>query len=141
MRDRSLVRPLICLMVTYRLKLTRRSVRPSFTQKSAIPTAPPACKAKHSSSLSTRGISNDNNPLLKRIAQTDLPAVAQSWQNLCIVSGGARPANNDLCVQLAGINRIHALLVNADACAAGQRRRDGQLCQESWDHDSRMSRL
>ena len=92
--------------------------RSVFTQKkkSANPTAPPACAAKHTRSLSTRGI-NNNNPLLKRIAQADLPAVAQSWQNLCVVSGGARPANNDPCVELAGIHGISSLLANADACA------------------------
>jgi len=73
-------------------------------------TAPPACE---NSPQSTRAF----NPLLKRIAQTDLGQVAQSWQNLCTASGGPRDPNNDPCVELAGINGINALLANADACA------------------------
>ncbi|KAH9989941.1 hypothetical protein BJV77DRAFT_948011 [Russula vinacea] len=76
-------------------------------------TAPPACEAKQKRSQSTRA----TNPLLKRIAQTDLGQVAQSWQDLCIASGGPRDPNNDPCVVLAGINGINALLANADACA------------------------
>jgi hypothetical protein len=43
--------------------------------------------------------------------------VAQNWQNLCAASGGPRPADNDPCVKLAGINGINALLAGADACA------------------------
>jgi hypothetical protein len=76
-------------------------------------TPPPACEAQQNSSQSTRAF----NPLLKRIAQTDLGQVAQSWQNLCIASGGPRDPNNDPCVVVAGINGINALLANADACA------------------------
>jgi len=76
-------------------------------------TGPPACEAKQSNSQSTRAY----NLLLKRIAQTDLGQVAQSWQNLCVASGGPRDPNNDPCVVLAGINGINALLANADACA------------------------
>jgi hypothetical protein len=76
-------------------------------------TPPPACEAKQNNSQSKRAV----NPLLKRIAQTDLGQVAQSWQNLCIASGGPRDPNNDPCVVLAGINGINALLANADACA------------------------
>jgi hypothetical protein len=76
-------------------------------------TAPPACEAKQKRSQST----HTTNPLLKRIAQTDLGQVAQSWQNLCEASGGPRDPNNDPCVVLAGINGINALLANADACA------------------------
>ena len=78
-------------------------------------TAPPACNAKQQKrSESARGI---NNPLLKRIAQNNLTEIAQSWQNLCIASGGPRDPNNDPCVQLAGIGGINALLAGADACA------------------------
>jgi len=77
------------------------------------PTAPPACEAKQSSSQASRSF----NPLLKRIAQTDLGQVAQSWQDLCIASGGPRDPNNDPCVVLAGINGINALLAGADPCA------------------------
>lgn len=76
-------------------------------------TAPPACESKQKRSQSTGSI----NPLLKRIAQTDLGQVAQSWQDLCKASGGPRDPNNDPCVVLAGINGINALLANADACA------------------------
>jgi len=79
------------------------------------PTPPQACEANQQKrSESTRGI---NNPLVKRIAQTDLGQVAQSWQDLCIASGGPRDPNNDPCVVLAGINGINALLAGADACA------------------------
>jgi len=77
----------------------------------ANPVPPPACEAKKQK-RSTMPM-----PLLKRIAQTDLGQVAQSWQNLCVASGGPRPPNNDPCVQLAGINGINALLAGADACA------------------------
>lgn len=57
--------------------------------------------------------------LLKRIAQTDLGQVAQSWQDLCQQSGGPRgnDASSDPCVKLAGVDGINALLANADACA------------------------
>lgn len=55
--------------------------------------------------------------MFKRIAQTDLGQVAQSWQDLCKASGGPRDPNNDPCVVLAGINGINALLAGADACA------------------------
>lgn len=81
-------------------------------------TAPPACEAKAKRSLS-RSTPRDAPPtlLLKRIAQTDLGQVAQSWQTLCEQSGGQRDPNNDPCVVLAGINGINALLANADACA------------------------
>ena len=88
--------------------------RVDLSQKSANPTAPPACEAKQNSSPSTRGI---KTLLLKRIAQTDLGQVAQSWQTLCIASGGPRPASNDPCVVLAGTNGTNALLAGADACA------------------------
>ena len=78
-------------------------------------TAPPACEAKaHKRSESTRGI---NNALLKRIAQNNLTDIAQSWQNLCIASGGPRDPNNDPCVQLAGLAGLNALLAGADPCA------------------------
>ena len=79
-------------------------------------TAPPACESK-----SKRALSTPRAPtlLLKRIAQTDLGQVAQSWQDLCVASGGPRGTdpNTDPCVQLAGVNGINALLANADACA------------------------
>ncbi|KAI0289855.1 hypothetical protein BC826DRAFT_587708 [Russula brevipes] len=71
--------------------------------------APPACKAKAKR--------DEPRQLLKRIAQTDLGQVAQSWQDLCVKSGGARDPANDPCVVLAGKNGISALLANADACA------------------------
>jgi len=93
----------------------RSSSRVDLGSKSANPTPPSACEAQQQKrSKSTRGI---NNPLLKRIAQTDLGQVAQSWQNLCEASGGPRDPNNDPCVVLAGINGINALLAGADACA------------------------
>jgi len=51
----------------------------------------------------------------KRIAQGDLPAVAVTWQNLCLISGGdiftAEP-----CVNLAGNGGLNALLADADPC-------------------------
>jgi hypothetical protein len=76
-------------------------------------TAPPACAGKKKREDSTPFEAN----LLKRIAQSDLGQVAQSWQNLCVQSGGPRPPGNDPCLKLAGQNGISALLANADACA------------------------
>jgi hypothetical protein len=76
--------------------------------------APPACAAKGTTKRSTSpGLS-----IAKRIAQEDLPQVAQSWQDLCNVSGGdISAANGNPCVTLAGVNGINALLANADPCA------------------------
>jgi len=51
----------------------------------------------------------------KRIAQSDLPSLAQEWQDLCLASGGDT-TTNDPCVQLAGVQGINALLVDADPC-------------------------
>jgi hypothetical protein len=86
-----------------------------FRSKSQNPTPPPACEAKKQKK---RSESTTVGPLLlKRIAQTDLGQVAQSWQNLCVASGGPRDPNNDPCVVLAGLNGINALLAGADACA------------------------
>jgi len=42
--------------------------------------------------------------------------VAQSWQDLCLASGGDIVTSNP-CVQLAGIDGINALLADADPCA------------------------
>ena len=55
--------------------------------------------------------------MLKRITQNNLTEIDQSWQNLCIASGGPRDPTNDPCVQLAGIGGTNALLAGADACA------------------------
>ena len=74
-------------------------------------TAPPACEAKQQKRSEFA-----RNPLLKRIAQTNLTEIAQSWQNLCVVSGGHRDPNNDPCVQLAGIRGLNALLAGAGPC-------------------------
>jgi len=52
----------------------------------------------------------------KRIAQQDLPNVAQDWQNLCLTSGGDIFNETDPCVTLAGIGGINALLADADPC-------------------------
>jgi hypothetical protein len=73
-------------------------------------TAPPACAAKAASKRS------QVPSVFKRIAQTDLGAVAQSWQNLCLQSGGDITTGNP-CVTLAGVNGINSLLANADPCA------------------------
>ncbi len=75
--------------------------------------APAACKAKKREDFTER---SEDAPLVRRIAQTDLGAVAQSWQNLCLKSGGDTQTG-DPCVKLAGINGINALLANADPCA------------------------
>jgi len=69
--------------------------------------APPACGNKRRRSLSIR--------IAKRIAQSDLPDVAQSWQDLCLESGGDILTDSP-CVTLAGVNGINALLANAGAC-------------------------
>jgi hypothetical protein len=79
---------------------------------SANPAAPPACPK-----TTRRDFTPTESNLLKRIAQTDLVAVAQSWQNLCVASGGPRSPGPDPCVQLAGQNGISSLLAGADACA------------------------
>ncbi|KAH8984055.1 hypothetical protein EDB92DRAFT_1803417 [Lactarius akahatsu] len=77
--------------------------------------APPACEAKAKRADTTAA---GSSLLLKRIAQTDLGQVAQSWQDLCVKSGGKRNgAGGDPCVKLAGQNGIAALLANADPCA------------------------
>ena len=100
-------------MFNITIKLTRESVR--LCSKSANPIPPPACEAKKQKrSGSVHGV---NTLLLKRIAQTDLVQVAQSWQTLCNASGGPPDPNNDPCVVLAGQNGISALLAGADACA------------------------
>jgi LysM repeat protein len=70
--------------------------------------SPPACAAK----ASKRSFSMT---IAKRIAQADLPAVAQSWQDLCLASGGD-VQTNDPCVQLAGIDGINGLLAGSDPC-------------------------
>ncbi|KAI0748608.1 hypothetical protein C8Q80DRAFT_1354376 [Daedaleopsis nitida] len=57
-----------------------------------------------------------NATLSRRIAQADLPDVAQSWQDLCLASGGDI-FTDEPCVQLAGIGGINALLADADPCA------------------------
>ncbi|KAH9980868.1 hypothetical protein BGW80DRAFT_1266830 [Lactifluus volemus] len=81
-------------------------------QSRANPAAPPACPK-----TTRRDFTPTESNLLKRIAQTDLVAVAQSWQNLCVASGGPRSPGPDPCVQLAGQNGISSLLAGADACA------------------------
>ncbi|KAI0345322.1 hypothetical protein BDW22DRAFT_1325280 [Trametopsis cervina] len=54
--------------------------------------------------------------LVRRIAQDDLPDVAQGWQDLCLASGGDI-FTDEPCVKLAGVNGINALLADADPCA------------------------
>ncbi|KZT40831.1 hypothetical protein SISSUDRAFT_1059885 [Sistotremastrum suecicum HHB10207 ss-3] len=78
-------------------------------KRQATPTAPPACAAKTKRSFA-------DLIFTKRIAQQDLPAVAQSWQTLCEASGGDIVTNTP-CVTLAGVNGINALLANSDPCA------------------------
>jgi hypothetical protein len=90
----------------------RTNSRARFTR--STPTEPPACKAK---GKRDPGTSDAPTLLLKRIAQTDLGQVAQSWQNLCVKSGGKRDPANDPCVVLAGVNGINSLLAGAGACA------------------------
>ncbi|KAI0283124.1 hypothetical protein BGY98DRAFT_911809, partial [Russula aff. rugulosa BPL654] len=48
-----------------------------------------------------------------RLAQTDLPAVAQKWQDLCLASGGDI-FTSDSCVNLAGVACINALSRQVD---------------------------
>ncbi|KAF8268873.1 hypothetical protein EI94DRAFT_1416632, partial [Lactarius quietus] len=50
-----------------------------------------------------------------RIAQADLPAVAQKWQDLCLNSGGDIFTNQP-CVQLAGKAGVNALLSTGGVC-------------------------
>jgi len=84
---------------------------PKGATSSGPPVSPPACAAKKQK----RNVS-PNMSIAKRIAQADLPAVAQSWQDLCLVSGGDIQTN-DPCVRLAGLDGISALLAGADPCA------------------------
>ncbi|CAL1705203.1 unnamed protein product [Somion occarium] len=81
----------------------------SVTDSSALPVATDVTTTQPFVSV------NSNNTNTKRIAQDDLPAVAQSWQDLCLVSGGDI-FTDEPCVILAGINGINALLANADPC-------------------------
>ena len=76
--------------------------------------SPPACAAKGKRSFFSERRTAPS--ISKRIAQTDLGTVAESWQKLCLASGGDT-TTGDPCVQLAGINGINALLANADPCA------------------------
>ncbi|KAI0333498.1 hypothetical protein GY45DRAFT_1296863 [Cubamyces sp. BRFM 1775] len=75
--------------------------------------APAACKAKKRDDITERSA---DAPLVRRIAQTDLPAVGSSWANLCRASGGDT-TTGDPCDQLGPIGGINALLANADPCA------------------------
>lgn len=72
--------------------------------------APPACAAR------TKRDDFGSDSIAKRIAQDDLPAVAQSWQDLCLKSGGDTVTGAP-CVKLAGQDGITALLGAADPCA------------------------
>ncbi|KAF8586542.1 hypothetical protein K439DRAFT_944356 [Ramaria rubella] len=74
-------------------------------------TAPPACAALSRRSLTT----SHNVTLSRRIAQSDLPSIAQQWQDLCQASGGDI-TTGDPCVQLAGVRGINALLANGGVC-------------------------
>ncbi|CDO73536.1 hypothetical protein BN946_scf185014.g6 [Trametes cinnabarina] len=75
--------------------------------------APAACKAKKREDITER---SEEAALVRRIAQSDLPAVANSWAQLCRSSGGDIN-NGDPCDQLGPIGGINALLANADPCA------------------------
>ncbi|KIP12302.1 hypothetical protein PHLGIDRAFT_329677 [Phlebiopsis gigantea 11061_1 CR5-6] len=88
------------------------SVSDNFTSS---PTSAPALP----SAAGAPGLLNFTDPgnatVRKRIAQADLPDVAQAWQDLCLVSGGDI-FTTEPCVQLAGVNGINALLASADPC-------------------------
>lgn len=88
----------------------------SLPPSSRAAAAPPACDAKAKRDQHASKRSRIPSGIAKRIAQTDLPAVAESWQKLCEASGGDI-ATNTPCVTLAGVNGINALLANADPCA------------------------
>lgn len=60
--------------------------------------------------------SEDPVAISRRIAQSDLSAVAQSWEELCLKSGGDTKTG-DPCVSLAGQRGITALLAADDPCA------------------------
>ncbi|KAL7283596.1 hypothetical protein ACG7TL_003031 [Trametes sanguinea] len=75
--------------------------------------APAACKAKKREDFTER---SEEAALVRRIAQSDLPAVANSWAQLCRASGGDI-TTGDPCDQLGPIGGINALLANADPCA------------------------
>jgi hypothetical protein len=73
--------------------------------------APSACAAKQKRFLAPNAL------LVKRIAQPDLPAVAKSWQDLCLASGGDITSADQPCVKLAGLDGLNALLAGTDPCA------------------------
>ncbi|KAF8891321.1 hypothetical protein BD779DRAFT_197018 [Infundibulicybe gibba] len=69
----------------------------------------------NSSSAANTTTVSTRSPRLVRIAQDDLPDIAQHWQDLCLASGGDI-FTNEPCVNLAGVNGINALLATADPC-------------------------
>ncbi|TFY79106.1 hypothetical protein EWM64_g4905 [Hericium alpestre] len=79
-------------------------------KRAGTPEAPAGCAAKGKRSSTSSGLT-----IAKRIAQADLPAFAQEWQDLCLASGGDTQTGQP-CVQLAGIDGIDALLAAADPC-------------------------
>jgi len=84
-------------------------VESSLELLSRAATAPPACAKKGKRAPISSG------SIAKRIAQSDLPAVAQSWQDLCNKSGGDLTTGTP-CVTLAGDRGISALLANGAPC-------------------------
>ncbi|KAL4246076.1 hypothetical protein ABKN59_003278 [Abortiporus biennis] len=90
------------------ISIATATIQPSiiFTALSPLPTNIP----NPADNSTTMGV-----VLSKRIAQADLPDIAQSWQDLCLVSGGDI-FTNEPCITLAGINGINALLANANPC-------------------------
>ncbi|KAI0302251.1 hypothetical protein BC826DRAFT_949163 [Russula brevipes] len=93
-------------------------VDPSSGQFTADPNDPEGRRKRSSveafisSWLPVRRRTSQRHP---RLAQTDLPDVAQQWQDLCLVSGGDTDTD-DPCVQLAGIGGINALLSTGGVC-------------------------
>ncbi|OCH93390.1 hypothetical protein OBBRIDRAFT_317139 [Obba rivulosa] len=87
----------------------------SATVSSTIDSALPPIATGFSNLTSSSNVTSSNATLTRRIAQADLPAVAQSWQDLCLVSGGDI-FTNEPCVNLAGIDGINALLASGGPC-------------------------
>ena len=87
------------------------------------PIPPPACEAKKQQ----KKRSAEPALLLKRITQTDLGQVAQSWQDLSVEPRTAGREKRPL----RGAGRGQRA---PRVCATEQKRRgDGRLCQASWD--------
>ncbi|KAF9014098.1 hypothetical protein BDQ17DRAFT_1320749 [Cyathus striatus] len=90
------------------------SIPSASTVPSSINTTVPADNSANTTNSTSTA--RRSTTFWSRIAQTDLPDVAQKWQGLCLASGGDI-FTDEPCVVLAGLDGINALLADADSCA------------------------